>query len=319
MSGDGLWSWVNQNLDKFVTAFVQDISRIIDIEEKYITNVVAARAEGEGGKLLAAESVDVSFDVSGKASDTESSFALGKRFQQAVNQDDARFTATEARSGVTISATVTSVTNSSSTNAAGASTQSTLSGATIFLTIVLPIMLVLGCIGVAVWKMNQLAADNKASKAAGTRLAMGDVEEVQLSYNRASDAGVNAESDDANTVELTEVKLDAFDLPSAPDPVSGPLPNNDEDKERGSHHITTSKARSKASVHELTAAGSAGGQEEDGLTFSEWLSKTGWNQFKQKLLSDDIGVGEDSWRTDIKDLDVDLCMKLVGMSAIQVT
>jgi hypothetical protein len=193
MSGDGLWSWVNQNLDKFVTAFVQDISRIIDIEEKYITNVVAARAEGEGGKLLAAESVDVSFDVSGKASDTESSFALGKRFQQAVNQDDARFTATEARSGVTISATVTSVTNSTSTNAAGASTQSTPSGATIFLTIVLPIMLVLGCIGVAVWKMNQQAADNKALKAANTRLAMGDVEEVQLSYNWASDAGANAD------------------------------------------------------------------------------------------------------------------------------
>jgi hypothetical protein len=221
MSGDGLWSWVNKNLDKFVTAFVKDISRIINIEEKYITNVVAARAEGEGGKLLAAESVDVSFDVSGNASDTESSFALGKRFQQAVNQDDARFTATEARSGVTISATVTSVTNSTSTNAAGASTQSTPSGATIFLTIVLPIMLVLGCIGVAVLKMNQLAAaDNKASKAAGTRLAMGDVEEVQLSYNRASDAGVNADSDDANAVELTEMKLDAFDLPSAPDPVS---------------------------------------------------------------------------------------------------
>ena len=81
-------------------------------------------------------------------------------------------------------------------------------------------MLVLGCIGVAVWKMNQLAAADKASKAAGTRLATGDVEEVQLSYNRASDAGINADNDDANAVELTEVKLDAFDLPSAPDPVS---------------------------------------------------------------------------------------------------
>jgi hypothetical protein len=115
------------------------------------------------------------------------------------------------------------------------------------------------------------------------------------------------------------VKLDAFDLPSAPDPVSDPLPNNDEEQQHGSHHITTSTARSKVSVHALTAAGSAGGQEEDDLTFSEWLSKTGLKQFEQKLLSDDIGVGEDSWRTDIKDLDVDLCMKLVGMSAIQVT
>ena len=87
---------------------------------------------------------------------------------------------------------------------------------------------------------------------------------------------------------------------------------------------SVSDLRSDLSLHESEATPGlqpqiSEPQEEDDLTFSEWLSKTGLNQFEQKLLSDDIGVGEDSWRTDIKDLDVDLCMKLVGMSAIQVT
>ena len=54
------------------------------------------------------------------------------------------------------------------------------------------------------------------------------------------------------------------------------------------------------------------------LTFSEWLSNSGLEQFKQKLLSDEIGVGEESWRADVKELDVDACRQ-VGMSVVQVT
>ena len=50
---------------------------------------------------------------------------------------------------------------------------------------------------------------------------------------------------------------------------------------------------------------------------SEWLSMAGFERFEQKLLSDEIGVGEDSWRTDIKELDLDAC-KLVGLSVVQV-
>jgi hypothetical protein len=62
------------------------------------------------------------------------------------------------------------------------------------------------------------------------------------------------------------------------------------------------------------------GHEEEGtgLTFSVWLSEAGFEGFEQRLVSDDIGVGENSWRTDIKEIDLDLC-KQVGMSAIQVT
>ena len=58
-------------------------------------------------------------------------------------------------------------------------------------------------------------------------------------------------------------------------------------------------------------------KEEHNLTFSEWLSNSGLEQFKQKLLSDEIGVGEESWRADVKELDMDAC-KQVGMSVVQV-
>jgi hypothetical protein len=57
--------------------------------------------------------------------------------------------------------------------------------------------------------------------------------------------------------------------------------------------------------------------ERDDLTCSGWLSMIGLNQFEEKLMSDDVGISNDSWRSDIKELDVDAC-KQVGMSVVQV-
>jgi hypothetical protein len=176
LSGEGLWDWINTNLEKFRAAFTSDVARMIDVEEKFILNVEAKLAESD--KLLAAtQSVAVSFHLSGNASSTESAYQLGKRFEKAVNEDDALFTACEVSSGVTITAKVLGVTNGTSDSAAAAAAEKEAGDVAIVISV---LAFLCCCAGAAWWSMRQPVKE----EAKGV-----DEEDIMFNDNQAAHRG----------------------------------------------------------------------------------------------------------------------------------
>jgi hypothetical protein len=60
MTGEGLWAWVELNMQAFKSAFVTDIANLIGIDQSSITKVEVTA--GETG-LLASQTVQVAFVI----------------------------------------------------------------------------------------------------------------------------------------------------------------------------------------------------------------------------------------------------------------
>jgi hypothetical protein len=106
LQGDGMWEFIQSNSQTFTDSFIEDTASIIGVQSRYITNVQASLASSN--KLLADESVSVSFDISSIASSTKTALQLGQAFQTKVNEGSASFTSIESASGVEVEAEVQS-------------------------------------------------------------------------------------------------------------------------------------------------------------------------------------------------------------------
>jgi len=110
--GDGLWDWVNDNLEKFKTAMTTDIAATLFVSEDKISDVKATLAaslllKAAPSRLLAEQSVDVSFIIASGASNTLTPVQLAKAYERAVNNGTANFSSTEASGCPTFKADVT--------------------------------------------------------------------------------------------------------------------------------------------------------------------------------------------------------------------
>jgi hypothetical protein len=183
MTGDGLWDWITSNMDKFVSSFKEDVSRMIGIEERFIENVQAKQAEGKNlladapGLQASTQAVAVSFTISSNASSSDSALDLGKKFQDAVNKDNAAFTSLETSSGIVITANVSGVANATAT---GATVQTDDTGTV--LAIVLPIVVLLGCCAIFAWWQMSKPDPDKDSKSAR-------MDEIVFTENEAATRG----------------------------------------------------------------------------------------------------------------------------------
>ena len=110
--GDGLWDWVNDNLEKFKTAMTTDIAATLFVSEDKISDVEAALAaflllKAAPSRLLAEQAVDVSFIIASGASNTLTPVQLAQAYERAVNNGTANFSSTEAAGCPTFTAQVT--------------------------------------------------------------------------------------------------------------------------------------------------------------------------------------------------------------------
>jgi hypothetical protein len=112
MSGDGLWDWVNKNLEKFKTTMTADIARTLFVSEDKISEFKAALAtalllKADPSKLLAEQTVDVSFTIASGSSNTLTPVQLAEAYKRAVNNGTANFSSTQASGCPSFAATVT--------------------------------------------------------------------------------------------------------------------------------------------------------------------------------------------------------------------
>jgi hypothetical protein len=110
LSGKGLWEWIKDNQAAFKTAFITDVSRIMNIDEEHITNVQAAEQKDTSSllatSLLANQDVSVSFEIAAAASTVFTAVELGEQFKKSVNEGGETFTTLESDSGIEIEAEV---------------------------------------------------------------------------------------------------------------------------------------------------------------------------------------------------------------------
>jgi hypothetical protein len=118
LSGDGLWDWIEANMDAFKSAFRQDVVTILSLDDpSKVTDIsarkgaaalllLAAQVSGQSTRLLAdAQNVDVSFTMQAGASNALAPMDLAKKFEYAFGNGTARFSQMENVSGVSINGT----------------------------------------------------------------------------------------------------------------------------------------------------------------------------------------------------------------------
>ena len=115
LQGEGLWTWVKANTQKFIDALTEDISKALGIDKAKIMDMqvsegkVAALLLLSTQALLAKQSVDVTFFIDKGASTTSTPAELGNTLKSTVEAGTTKFDSVEQESGTTVEASVTSV------------------------------------------------------------------------------------------------------------------------------------------------------------------------------------------------------------------
>jgi hypothetical protein len=119
LSGDGLWDWIEANMDAFKSAFRQDVVTILSLDDPTKVTDISARQDaaatllllasqdqGQGARLLAdSQNVDVWFTLQAGASNALAPMDLAKKFEHALGNGTAHFSQMENVSGVSVNGT----------------------------------------------------------------------------------------------------------------------------------------------------------------------------------------------------------------------
>ena len=232
LQGEGLWTWVKANTQKFIDALTEDISKALGIDKAKIMDMqvsegkVAALLLLSTQALLAKQSVDVTFFIDKGASTTSTPAELGNTLKSTVEAGTTKFDSVEQESGTTVEASVTSVEEQPADlqiNATAATTSGQISPGGITAAVLVPLFC-LCFAGAAVYffvivprqKKDAEKSDEKSGDGAegheATDLAVlavnpmqGDTPEEQISVDEA----------DPEAAENTTVIIDS---PSSPGP-----------------------------------------------------------------------------------------------------
>jgi hypothetical protein len=105
LTGDGLWDWVEANLESFKVSFVADVVRTLSLNDpSKVTDVTAVKGEAPAALLSDSQTVDVTFTLQPGVSNSLTPSQLGTKFAQAISNGTAAFSNVTDASGITVKA-----------------------------------------------------------------------------------------------------------------------------------------------------------------------------------------------------------------------